>query len=157
MYCNWQGDTNITIPKIFDRALMERQEPKWNFKQWIPDVAVICLGLNDFSGLKDSLGTVSKEKSGSFRTTYHRFIQTLRNVYPDVKIVAVAAYPEWIRANIKQIVDEERASGYSDIFYTTFDEFPGGYVANGHPTVATHQKIADQLIQAMESFYLFSK
>jgi hypothetical protein len=67
----------------------------------------------------------------------------------------VLAYPEWIRRNVKQLVDEEKASGKLDIYYSTFDEFPGGYVANGHPTVATHQKMADQLIKDMESFDLF--
>ena len=81
----------------------------------------------------------------------------MRDVYPDVKIVAAAAFPEWVRTNVKQVVEEELASGRKDVFYTTFDEFPGGYVANGHPTVETHQKMADQIIQAMESYQLFSK
>jgi hypothetical protein len=157
MYCDWKGDTNATIPKIFDRALMESKEPRWDFTRWIPDVAVICLGLNDHSGLHDSLGKISEEKSLFFRKTYHQFIQTLRNVYPDVKIVAVAAFPEWIRVNVKQVVEEELASDHKNIFYSTFDEFPGGYVANGHPTVETHQKMADQIIQAMEAYQLFSK
>ncbi|HVN48348.1 MAG TPA: SGNH/GDSL hydrolase family protein [Bacteroidota bacterium] len=157
MYCNWQGDTNIAIPKIFDRTLMEQKYPQWNFQQWIPDVVVICLGLNDFSGLKDSSGIVSHEKSLNFKTAYRRFVHKLRDVYPRTNIVAVAAYPEWIRFHVKQIVDEEIASGHHDIFYATFDEIPGGYVANGHPTVATHQKMADQIIQAMESFNLFIK
>jgi lysophospholipase L1-like esterase len=156
MSCDWRGDTNVTIPKIFDRALMESKKPLWDFKQWVPNVAVICLGLNDHSGLHDSVGNISLEKSAFFKKMYRQFIQTLRDVYPDVKIVAVAAFPEWVRTNVKQIVDEEKASGHNDIFYTTFDEYPGGYVANGHPTVETHQKMADQLIQAMESFHLFS-
>jgi hypothetical protein len=157
MYCNWQGDTNVTIPKIFDRALMESKEPRWDFKRWIPDVAVICLGLNDHSGLRDSVGNISKEKSLFFRRTYHQFIQTLRDVYPYVKIVVVAAFPVWVRVNVKQVVEEELASDHKDVFYSTFDEFPGGYVANGHPTVETHQKMADQIIKAMEAYKLFSK
>jgi hypothetical protein len=157
MSCDWRGDTNVTIPKIFNRTLMESKEPHWDFKQWIPNVAMICLGLNDHSGMRDSIGKISEEKSSYFRKTYHQFIQTLRDVYPDVKIVAAAAFPEWVRTNVKQVVEEELASGRKDVFYTTFDEFPGGYVANGHPTVETHQKMADQIIQAMESYQLFSK
>lgn len=155
MVCDWQGNRNESVPIRFNQTLMDTSEPKWNFKQWIPDVVVICLGLNDHSGLKDKNGNVSAENSVVFRKAYHEFINTVRTVYPNVKIVAVAAFPEWIRANVKQVVDEEKKSGKQDVYYTYFDEFPGGYVANGHPTVATHQKMADQIIAAMESCQLF--
>ncbi len=156
MVCDWQGNVNESIPKKYDRTLMESAEPKWDFKQWIPDVIVVCLGLNDYSGLKSKDGTVTDEKSTLYRTTYHDFLGTLRRVYSGVKVVAVAAYPEWIRKNVKQVVDEEKASGKSDIYYSTFDEFPGGYVANGHPIIATHKMMADQIIKDMESFRLFA-
>ena len=155
MLCDWQGNLDQTIPKRFDRIFMDTTEPKWDFSRWAPDVVVICLGLNDLSGLRDKDGTVPEEKSELFRTTYRNFIATVRTVYPHVKIVAVAAYPEWIQKNVSQVVDEEHEAGHADIYYTHFDEFPGGYVGNGHPTVATHQKMADEIIQAMESFHLF--
>ncbi len=157
LYCDWQGNTNETLPNRFDRTLMETSQPKWDFKQWIPDVAVVCLGLNDLSGIRAKNGEIPEDKSDLFRKTYHKFLDTIRTVYPNVKIVAVAAYPEWIRKNVKHIVDEEQASGKDDIFYATFDEFPGGYVADGHPTVETHRKMANQIIQAMESFNLFQE
>jgi hypothetical protein len=72
-------------------------------------------------------------------------------------MVAIAAFPEWIRTNVRKVVDEEIHLGMNNIYYTQFDEFPGGYVGNGHPTVATHQKMADQLIASMESFQLFEQ
>ena len=150
MVCDWRGDTSANIPAIFDRTLMELPQPKWVFSQWIPQVAVVCLGLNDLSGLKDQEGIVSEEKSLFFRTGYHRFIERLRTIYPGVKILAVAAFPDWIRKNVHQVVDEERGNGKKDVYYGTFDEFPGGYVANGHPTVETHRMMAAELIQVME-------
>jgi hypothetical protein len=156
MVCDWQGNKLQSIPIRFDRVLMDADESKWNFSRWIPDVVVICLGLNDFSGLKDKDGAVSDENSALFRTTYHNFLATVRLVYPRVTIVAIAAYPEWVRKNVKQIVDEETKAGRRDIYYTTFDEFPGGYVANGHPTVETHRKMSDQIIRSMETIHLFS-
>lgn len=155
MYCDWQGNTNEVISKRFDRTLMESNDPKWNFRQWVPDAVVVCLGLNDYSGLKDKDGKISDEKSAAFRKSYGAFLDTLRRVYPNVKIVAVAAFHQWIRTNVKQVIDDEIAAGRHDIYYTQFDEFPGGYVAYGHPTVETHQKMADQIIGAMESFNLF--
>ncbi len=155
MLCDWRGDSVETIPYRFDRALMEAVEPKWDFTRWIPDVVVICLGLNDHSGLRDKKGFISIDNARRFRAAYHAFVDRIRRLYPSVKIVAVAAFPEWIRTNVSQVIDEERTNGHKDVYYTTFDEFPGGYVANGHPTVATHQKMADQIIQSMESFHLF--
>jgi lysophospholipase L1-like esterase len=155
LYCDWQGNTEKTIPKIFDHTLMDSNEPKWNFAKWIPDVVVVCLGLNDHSGLRDKDGKISEGKSALFRKTYHDFLTTIRSVYPNVRIVAVAAFPEWIQENVRQVVEEEKSAGKRDVWYAHFDEFKGGYVANGHPTVATHQKMAHQIIESIELFNVF--
>ena len=155
MVCDWRGERSESIPRRFDRTLMDSQEPKWDFNRWVPDVVVICLGLNDHSGLRGTDDRVSAKNSALFRKAYHDFCDTLRAHYPAVRIVAVAAFPEWIRQNVKQVVEEERDSRRQDIYYASFDEFPGGYVANGHPTVETHQNMAAQIISAMESFSLF--
>lgn len=151
MVCDWQGNRSLSIPALFDRTLMERAEPKWDFKQWVPDLVVIILGFNDQSGLKDTDGNVSPGNSLLFRTEYHKFIEKVRSLYAGVPVFAVAAHPEWIRTNVRQVVEEEIASGQSGIYYAQFDEFPGGYVANGHPTVETHAKIAGQIIKAIEN------
>jgi hypothetical protein len=156
MVCDWQGKTNATIPSLFDRALMEAPNPKWDFKQWVPDLVVVCLGLNDHSGLKEKDGTVSEEKSAMFRKGYHDFLSTLRIVYPCATILAVAPFPEWAQNNIKIAVDEEQKCGNKNIYYTHFDDFPDGKVANGHPTVESHKKIADQIICAIDQMNIFS-
>ena len=155
MVCDWTGDREIAMPKMFDRTLMDFPEPKWDFQKWQPDLAVICLGLNDFSGLKDQDGNISSANSVLFRKTYHEFIATVRRVYPGVKILAVAAHPEWIRQNVSRVVEEEKQSGWQDIDYAQFDYFPDGYVANGHPNVETHHKIAKQLIEAISIIGIF--
>jgi hypothetical protein len=155
MYCDWQGNVTQTIPSRFDRTLMESVLPKWDFAKWVPDVVVVCLGLNDYSGLKDSAGNVTEERSGLFRGAYRRFLDTLGSVYPGVRIVAVAASEQWIRDNVKRVVDEEQKEGRGDISYARFDRFAGGYVAYGHPTVETHRRMAEQLISQMDTFHLF--
>jgi hypothetical protein len=157
LMCDWRGDRTETIPRRYNRTLMESDRSEWDFARWRPDVVVICLGLNDHSGLREQNGTVSPEHSKQFCQAYHDFIARIRSLYPHVQIVAVAAFPEWIRVNITNIVDAEQASGHDDVFYATFDEFPGGYVANGHPTVVTHKKMAEQLIKQMERSQLFTK
>ncbi len=157
MYCDWQGNPHQTIPARFDRTLMESDTPKWDFSAWLPDVVVVCLGLNDYSGLKDSAGSVTEEKSGLFRGAYRKFLGTLRTVYPGVRIVAVAASEQWIRDNVTRVVDEEHKAGDGRITYACFDRFKGGYVAYGHPTVETHARMAEQLISQMETFHLFQE
>jgi hypothetical protein len=155
MVTDWSGDHTLNLPDRFDRALMDAPEPKSNFQQWIPDLVVICLGLNDYSGLKDKEGKISSENSALYQKRYRDFLATLRRVYPGVKILAVAAHVEWIRENVRQVVEVERATGRKDIFYAQFDYFEGGYVANGHPSVATHEKIAAQLIAAIRQNKVF--
>lgn len=157
MVTDWSGDHTLNLPDRFDRALMDAPEPRWDFKQWRPNLVVICLGLNDYSGLRDKEGAVSSENSSLYRKRYHDFLATIRGVYPGVKILAVAAHVEWIRANVRQIVNDEIANGKQDIFYAQFDYFQDGYVANGHPSVETHQRIADGLIEAIDAIHLFSK
>jgi len=157
LVCDWQGKYDLAMPKWFDRTLMEREYPKWDFKKWIPNLVVICLGLNDLSGLKGKDTVVSEEKSVLFRKTYHEFLTTIRNYYPGVTIVAVAAHPEWVQKNVKQVVDEEIAAGQKDIGYAQFGFYTGGYVANGHPTVETHNKIAGEMIKAIDLTGVFSE
>jgi hypothetical protein len=155
MVCDWRGDTTVSMPGYFDRGLMESPEPLWNFGVWIPQLAVVCLGLNDHSGLKSPDGTVSAGRSERFRRTYAGFLDRLRSVYPGVKILAVAADTPWIRENVTRVVDEQRAAGRKDVFYAQFDHFSGGYVANGHPDAETHRKIAQTIIRAIEGMGIF--
>jgi len=155
MYCDWRGDVRETIPARFDRTLMESPLPKWDFTKWVPEVALVALGLNDYSGLKDSAGNVSEIKSGLFRAAYRKFLAGLRALYPGVRIVAVAAYNPWVRDNVSKIVEEEQASGRHDIFYARYDRFEGGYVGNGHPTVETHRRMAEQLVAQIEALHVF--
>jgi hypothetical protein len=155
MVCDWRGDATVSMPVYFDRVLMESPEPRWDFGRWIPQVAVVCLGLNDHSGLKSPDGTVPADRSERFRRAYADFLDRLRTVYPGVKILTVAADTPWIRENVSLVVDEQRAAGRRDVFYAQFDHYDGGYVANGHPDVETHRKIAQPIIQAIEGMGLF--
>jgi hypothetical protein len=157
MVCDWQGDTTVSMPLYFGRTLMESAEPAWDFNRWKPDCVVLCLGLNDHSGLKSPDGTVTAGKSERFRNAYAAFLGRLRSVYPGVRILAVAADTPWIRENVRRVVEEEKAAGRMDVHYTRFDHYPGGTVANGHPNVETHRRIADVLIREIEKMGVFGE
>ncbi len=154
MVCDWEGKTDLAMPMFYNRTLMERPLPLWDMKQWTPQLIVIALGLNDYSGLKDPAGIVTEEKTAFFKKGYRDFVATLRSYYPGARILAVSPFPEWLRIHIRQVVDEEKSSGHRDIEFAAYDEFPGGYVAYGHPTVETHRKMAEELIGQIDTLGL---
>ncbi len=153
--CDWQGHFKTSMLHYFDRTLMESPEPKWDFSRWVPNLVVICLGLNDHSGLVGKNGRVSAKNSKIFRDGYAKLLTMVRSAYTGVPILVWAPYPLWARRNEKEVVAKERADGFKKIYYSHFDRFPGGYVADGHPTVATHKKMAAGLIRAIDRIGVF--
>lgn len=152
MVMDWQGSTVNNIPDCFDQTHTYTATPPWDFQQWIPNLVVIGLGLNDYSGFGGWNGPVSETNRNLYKTRYHQFIATLRDVYPGVKILAAAPHVDWLQQVIAEIVTEENAAGNNDVYYTYYHYYEGGYVYEGHPSVATHRKIADELIAAIEKF-----
>lgn len=142
----WNGVRKYPMPERYGWTLMEDPKPAWDFKQPSPDIVVISLGLNDSSGLTGADGTVIPEATGQFRAAYHRLITNVRNHHPKAKIVALAPFVPWARESIAAVVAEEMAAGTKEIHYAQFDHHEGGYVADGHPTVATHRKMAAQIL-----------
>ena len=93
---------------------MEAKKPKWDFHKWIPELVVVCLGLNDHSGLAGSNGEVSEKNSEVFREGYARLLGIIRGAYPDVPILAWAPYPQWARRNTNEVV------AYPEVMLLTF-------------------------------------
>ncbi len=154
LVCDWQGKFDGSMLHYYDRTLMELSEPKWDFKRWVPNLVVVCLGLNDYSGLKEKDGRVSKKNSLLFRKSYHELLSKIRKEYPGISILAVSPPVKWIMENVSKVVKEERAGKNHDVYFTHFDVYSTGYVANGHPTVATQRKIAEVIAKAIDTFKL---
>lgn len=141
----WNGIREHPMPERYRWTLMEDPRPAWRFEEPSPDLVVISLGLNDSSGLKGADDLVIPEASDQFRAAYHRMIAEVRQHHPAAKIVALAPYTPWAREHIARVVAEETTAGMKEIYYAQFDRFEDGYVADGHPTVATHRKMAEQI------------
>ncbi len=148
---DYTGNYEGNLPDVFDRTVLIAENPKWDFEGWVPNLVVICLGLNDYSGFGGYSSTVAQDKTDLYKTRYHEFIAQIRDVYPGVKILTVAAHVEWIQNTVQKVVQEENESGNKDVFYTYFPYYNGGYVNNGHPNVETHHKIAERLIAAIDT------
>ncbi len=140
----WNGQREHPMTERYDWTLMETAGPPWKFSEAQPDIVVISLGLNDYSGLKQADGSVAPADSAEFRTAYRKLIAEIRLRHPHAEIVALSPYTDWARENIAAVVAAEKPAGH--VFYATFDRFPDGYVSDGHPTVATHRKMAAQIL-----------
>ncbi len=156
LMCDWKGGKKHPIAERYGWTLMESASPPWSFTEADPDWVVISLGLNDYNGLKKPDGSVSAAASEEFRTAYRRLISEIRRRHPSSKIVAIGPFVPWAREQISTAVAAEKAAGHDDVFYAQFDKFPSDYVADGHPTVATHQKMADQILAQFERLGLIS-
>lgn len=156
MVMDWQGSRSGSLPAIFGQTHIHAATPLWDFTRWIPNLVVIGLGLNDYSGFGGWSGPVSTANRQLYKESYHRFIGTVRDLYPGVRILAVAPHVEWLQQVISEIVSEENSAGNGDVYYAFYPYYEGGYVYDGHPSVATHHKIAEELIKAINSIDAWS-
>ena len=149
---DYLGNYNNNLPNMFDRTLVYNATPKWDFSQWTPNVVVICLGLNDYNGWGGYSGPIPQYDADLYKTRYHQFISTIMDEYPGVKILCVAPNGlDWLKTQVSQVVSEENAKGNNNVYYTYFPYYNGEYVNNGHPNLAAHQQIADQIISVLDT------
>lgn len=115
--------------------------PNWDFSRWIPQVAVINLGINDFQ----------KEPPHAdpdlFYERYHGLLDKTRKRYPGVKIICVGSTVTPTRNNliekITDIVNAENSAGNQDIWY--YEYAPENSALDLHPSLGDHRMIADGL------------
>ena len=158
MYRNFDGDTNQTMPKIFDRIFLHKKNsPKWDFSKSNPAVIVINLGTNDYF-LESENKTLNEKR---FIETYIAFIQKLHQLYPKAIFICATGsmmsdyWPEnknclsRLKQNISSIISsfKDSETHVSD-FHFTPQEAP--YGEDYHPSLATHEKMATELSLYLE-------
>jgi lysophospholipase L1-like esterase len=139
---NYGGDTNEVMPQIYDRILPYDSFYLWDSSQWTPHVAVINLCTNDYSvGIPDR---------NQFTTAYRNFVQKIRSQYPPAHIYC-ALGPMLNNDNLASardyITSVVNSLGDSRIHFIEFPMQDGslGYGEDWHPSVATHEQMANQL------------
>jgi hypothetical protein len=155
---DWQGDYKNNLPDYFDRTLFCYSDPTWDFSKWIPDLVVICLGLNDYNGLGGYTGPVDSLSTELFKSRYHEFIGTILRFYPGVKILLVAPNDlDWIKEQASTVVADENSRGHKNIYYTYFPLYDDHFVNDGHPDVVADQMIAERLIEKIDTMNVWEK
>jgi lysophospholipase L1-like esterase len=150
VYRNNTGSETGTLPLIYDYVNPDKTDAFWNHQKFVPDVIVIDLGSNDFAmGVPDST---------AFCSTYNSFIETLRGIHPQTKIVCVAGnalsdqWPEgekrWTRMKsfLNAIVKKANEKGDTSVYYFELTPQTAPYGEDWHPTNATHKKMSEAIV-----------
>ncbi|RCX14294.1 lysophospholipase L1-like esterase [Anaerobacterium chartisolvens] len=143
---NYGGDTaGDLMPALYPQILPYDKNKLWDSSKWIPQVVVINLGTNDFS-------TGSPNKS-SFTAAYSSFVDRIRSQYPNAHIYCAIgpmlsgnALSD-VRDYLNTVVAQKSSSGDQRIHYIEFpvQEWANGYGEDWHPSIKTHQLMAEQL------------
>ena len=116
---------------------------KWDFVQYTPQVVVVAIGQNDNHPIDYMKEDYNSERSVNWRNHYKKFIQILRNQYPDAHIVCITTLlehdPSWDRA-IGQVVQE-----LGDKKVTQYLFKRNGKGTPGHLRIPEAEEMSDEL------------
>jgi len=154
LYRNNTGATHGTMPLVYDYVIPDRADALWDHKKFVPDVIVSSLGTNDFApGIPDS---------AAFCSTYVTFVEKLREIHPNAKIIIVAGnamsdyWPEgakhWtrIRSYLNSVVKKVNEKDASVYYFELTPQTPP-YGEDWHPSNATHKKMAEAIVPFIKS------
>jgi lysophospholipase L1-like esterase len=153
--CNYGDDATACtdpMPEYYDRVLPNRADSHWDFSSWQPQAVVINLGTNDFSTAVDPSDT-------DFDAAYVNLLAHLRAVYPGALLLCTVGPLlngtdlTTARADIAAAVQTRNAAGDTQV--ETFELAPtdpaNGYGCDYHPSLATHQVMADALTSVLRA------
>ncbi|QNU68524.1 acetyl xylan esterase [Ruminiclostridium herbifermentans] len=148
---NYGGNKDEPMPVIYPRILPYDKSKIWDYTKWVPQVVVINLGTNDIS-------TVALDGT-LFKSEYLKLVDKVRSQYPDAHIYCAVGpmlsgeQLSNMKKYVGEVVSNKNSSGDKNVH---FIEFPQQDQANGlgedwHPSVKTHQLMADKLSKQLKA------
>ena len=133
------------LPVYYDRTLQNDPSKKWDFKSWVPDMAVINLGTNDYSAQP-----VPDEEP--FVNAYMELIKRVRKNYPDAWIVCCSGPAQAAPFNsyfsvIMDAFKKDKKIVRADLGALTNDELG----CDWHPNEKGAKRIADEFVSRVRS------
>ncbi|MGV7207575.1 SGNH/GDSL hydrolase family protein [Oxalobacteraceae bacterium A2-2] len=137
------------MPEFYQQlSAVGKNDSRWDFSQWTPDVVVINLFQNDSWLIDDHKRLVPHPSDADRVAAYKKFVQTIRARYPKAYIVCAlgsmnatrpgSKWPGYISEAVAQIRKEQGDQRIDTLFF----DFTG-YTA--HPRVRHHQANAAKL------------
>jgi lysophospholipase L1-like esterase len=152
IYRNWNSD-GPTVPQQYENAYLNTTTKAWQFSNFTPGIVSIALGTNDLSA-GDGKTARAAFDSAVFVDTYLHFIHTIYTHYPTTQIVLLTS--PMVTGNnaimlsgcLKAIQVKANASeNNADKPIRVFEFSPVTATGcSGHPTIAEHTQMAEQLI-----------
>lgn len=122
---------------------------EWDFTKFVPDTIVINLGTNDDSYCRDY-----EERQKHFARSYAAFLKEVHARNPEARLCLILGV---MGARLFPFVKEameifQKETGYDNISAHKIEpiELYEGYVADYHPTVKTHDRVANTLAKILE-------
>jgi hypothetical protein len=140
---NNDGRSVNTMPMIYERTAPGINRESWDFTSYIPDIIVVHLGTNDMASNADP---------SLFETAYADFIRQVRGKNPDAAIFCtMGVMGTRLVPSMEAAVEVVRIEGDGNVFCVPMEQQSAsdGYGADGHPSLATHSKMAEVLFEAI--------
>ncbi len=124
-------------------------EVEWDFDRFVPDYIVINLGTNDHSYVGSD-----KEKRQLYIDDYVKFLKQVREKNPDAHIIcALGVMGDQLYSAVEEVVANYQAetqdAKVSALHFTPHDGSTG-FAADWHPTEATHEIAASELVKEIQ-------
>ena len=141
----------LIMPQMYNRLAPNKDDSKWDFSQWTPDIVVVNLFQNDSWLIKN-------HKAENMIEAYVNFIQTIRKHYPEAYIICAlgnmditrkdSPWPNYVKTAVNNL--SKAPSNDKKLHSLIFPYKETG----GHPTVKEHEVMTDQLVEYLEKYVL---
>jgi lysophospholipase L1-like esterase len=155
VYRNYSDGAGELAPVFYNDTLPDDSAaPAWDFTRYVPDVVVVNLGTNDFSP--------PGPDHDAYRTAYTAFLKQIRGHYPDALLLAVVGtmlsdgFPAGVMAwttnqsDVSGVVNDLTAQGDTNVHYLALTPQSAPFGEDYHPTLATHQQMAQAVATELE-------
>jgi len=152
IYRTWNMESP-SMPQVYEQIDFKTGTlQKWNFKKYSPKIVSIALGTNDLS-IGDGKNARKPFNKQVFVDQYVNFIKLVKSKYPKARIALLSSpmvkgkereLLETCLDTVKKRTDSLYPSdpGVETFFFPTMN--PHG--CTGHPSIADHQILAEQLL-----------
>lgn len=144
---NNDGSRTNTMPKLYTLiAPGVNRRVKWDFTIYTPDIILLNLGTNDMA---------SQAPKDEFIAAYVAFLKQIRSVNPKAAIFCtMGVMGTRLVPAMEEAVLKIQKEGDKNVFCIPLEEQSAadGYGADGHPSLATHRKMADFFYQKISEY-----
>lgn len=115
---------------------------KWDFELYIPQVVVVFLGTNDYSGTNPR-----GNNPQYFYEEYKKFLKTINSKYPDAHVFCCSKPSGSYGEYVQKAVEDMQSEKYHFITITSFKDSG----VHSHPYYTEAQEMAEELVEKINA------